>query len=96
MVWGLVSLSALTQGSVWNTSPLQMGTQTKVPCAQAEDSGLLGLLHSPISKLGQGVHRFLSSSLHCTESGEVSWSLCRLPLKHQDSHDKTNHFGVSL
>ena len=24
-----------------------MGTQTTVPCAQAEDSGLLGLLQSP-------------------------------------------------
>ena len=35
---------------------------------------------APVSKLGQGVpdiHRFLSSSLHCTESGEVSWPLCR-------------------
>ena len=34
----------------------------------------------PVSKLGQGVpgiHRFLSSSFHCTESGEVSWPLCR-------------------
>ena len=47
MVWGLVSLSALTQGSVWNANPLQMGTQTTMPCAQAEDSGLLGPLQSP-------------------------------------------------
>ena len=47
MVWGLVSLSALTKGSVWNANPLQMGTQTTVPCAQAEDSGLLGPLQSP-------------------------------------------------
>ena len=41
MVWGLVSLSTLTQGNVWNANPLQMGTQTTVSCAQAEDSGLL-------------------------------------------------------
>ena len=30
---------------------------------------------APVSKLGQGVpdtHRYVSSSLHCTESGEVS------------------------
>ena len=47
VVWGLVSLSALTQGSVWNANPLQMGSHTKVPCAQAEDSGLLGPLQSP-------------------------------------------------
>ena len=47
VVWGLVSLSALTQGSVWNASPLQMGTQTTVPCAQAEDRSLLGPLQSP-------------------------------------------------
>ena len=47
MVWGLVSLSALPQRRVWNASPLQMGSQTTVPCAQAEDSGLLGLLQSP-------------------------------------------------
>ena len=47
VVWGLVSLSALTQGSVWNANPLQMGTQTTMPCAQAEDSGLLGRLQSP-------------------------------------------------
>ena len=47
VVWDLVSLSALTQGSVWNASPLQMGTQTTMPCAQAEDSGLLGPLQSP-------------------------------------------------
>ena len=35
---------------------------------------------TPVSKLGQGVpdvHRFVSSSLHYTESGEVSWPLCR-------------------
>ena len=35
---------------------------------------------APVSKLGQGVpgiYHFLSSSLHCTESGEVSWPLCR-------------------
>ena len=35
---------------------------------------------APVSKLGQGVpdiHCCLSSSLHCTESGEVSWPLCR-------------------
>ena len=37
----------LTKGSVWNANPLQMGTQTTVPCAQAEDGGLLGLLQSP-------------------------------------------------
>ena len=42
VVWGLVSLSALTQGRVWNANPLQMGSQTTVPCAQAEDSGLQG------------------------------------------------------
>ena len=33
---------------------------------------------APVSKLGQGVpdiHRCISSSLHCTESGEESWSL---------------------
>ena len=47
MVWGLVSLSALTKGSVWNANTLQMDTQTTVPCAQAEDSGLLGPLQSP-------------------------------------------------
>ena len=47
VVWGLVSLSALTQRSVWNANPLQMGTQTTVPCAQAEDSGLLGPSQSP-------------------------------------------------
>ena len=43
----MVSLSALTQGSVSNANPLQMGTQTTVPCGQAEDSGLLGPLQSP-------------------------------------------------
>ena len=35
---------------------------------------------APGSKLGQGVpgiHRFLSSSLHCTGSGEVSWPFSR-------------------
>ena len=35
---------------------------------------------APVSELGQGVpgvHRFLSSTFHCTESGEVSWPLCR-------------------
>ena len=35
---------------------------------------------APVSKLGQGVpdiHRCISSNLHCTESGEVSWPLCR-------------------
>ena len=47
VVWGLISLSALTQGGVWNANPLQMGTQTTVPCAQAEDSGLLDPLQSP-------------------------------------------------
>ena len=47
MVWGLVSLSALTKGSVWNASPLQMGTQTTMLCVQVEDSGLLGPLQSP-------------------------------------------------
>ena len=47
VVWGLVSLSILTHRSVWNASPLQMGTQTTVPCAQVEDSGLLSLLQSP-------------------------------------------------
>ena len=47
VVWGLVSLSALTQGSVWNANPLQMGTQTTMSCAHAEDSGLLGPLQSP-------------------------------------------------
>ena len=45
--FGLVSLSTLTKGSVWNANPLQMGTQTTMPCAQAEDSGLLGPLQSP-------------------------------------------------
>ena len=47
MVCGLVSLSALTLGSVWNANPLQMGTQTTVPCAQTEDNGLLHPLRSP-------------------------------------------------
>ena len=35
---------------------------------------------APVSKLGQGVpdiHRCLASGLHCTESREVSWPLCR-------------------
>ena len=44
MVRGLVSLSALTKG---NANPLQMGTQTTMPCAQAEDSVPLGPLQSP-------------------------------------------------
>ena len=47
VVWGLVSLSALTHESVWNANPLQIGIQTTRPCAQTEDSGLLSLLHSP-------------------------------------------------
>ena len=47
VVWDLVSLSALTQGSVWNPNPLQMNTQTTVLCVQAEDSGLLGPVQSP-------------------------------------------------
>ena len=47
VVWGLVSLSALTKGSVWNAIPLQMGSQTTMSCAQAENSGLLGPLQSP-------------------------------------------------
>ena len=47
MVWGLVSLSALPQGSVRNDNPLQIGTQTTVPCAQVENSGMLGPLQFP-------------------------------------------------
>ena len=47
MIWGLISLSAFTKGSVGNASPLEMGTQITMPCAQAKDSGLLCPLQSP-------------------------------------------------
>ena len=72
LAWGLVGLSALRQGSVWNASPLLMCSQTTVPCAQAS-----------VSELGQGVPGILqclsstSSSLHWTKSWEVSWPGCK-------------------
>ena len=48
VVWCLVSLPALKQEEVSEMPILfQMGTRTTVPCAQAEDSGLLGQLQSP-------------------------------------------------
>ena len=44
---GFGQLVCTHTGSVWNANPLQMGTQTTMPCAQVEDSGLLGPLQSP-------------------------------------------------
>ena len=64
MVWGLVSLPALTQGRVRNADPFQTGIETTVSCEQAESNGLLGPAATVIFRL------------HCSESRlEVSSSL---------------------
>ena len=56
-----------------------------MPRAQADDSGLLGPLQSPNwVKVCLVSTVVLTSSLHCTESGEVSWPLC--------SNDNNNDF----